>query len=220
MKVANKGNKTITATLRPPFRSDQKSNSLAIQSIQKAVGYQKILNVITVLNFTYSIVNRGTTWNRNIVTIHSELSGDANARKITFKFLKSYLTQLGTDSDDYARKWAQSMAATLQISEYRFKNYKVFFGNRHILIVRSFIATFPGVVYNITVTLPFTDETKPLTAEEIALMIQECSKYGEFDFQLSEESVSVGVIPDSDITLLMVMHGIIYLEMITLVSYF
>ncbi|CAI2356453.1 unnamed protein product [Caenorhabditis sp. 36 PRJEB53466] len=177
VKVANKGNKTIQATLRPPFRSDQKSNSVAVQSIQKAVGYQKILNVITVLNFTYSVVKR-------------DLNGDSNARKITFNFQKSYLTQLGTDADDYARKWAQTMATTLQISEYRFKNYKVFF----------------GVVYNITVTLPFTDEAKPLSAEEIALMIQECSKYGEFDFQLSDESVQSRSIADTDIAMLLVMH--------------
>ncbi|CAA93471.4 PKD/REJ-like domain-containing protein [Caenorhabditis elegans] len=177
VKIANKGNKTIQATLRPPFRSDQKSNSVAVQCIQKAVGYQKILNLITVLNFTYSVVNR-------------ELNGDSYARKLTFNFLNSYINKLSDDADDYAKKWAQSMATTLQISEYRFKNYKVFF----------------GVVYNITVTLPFTDELKPLSAEEISLMIQECTKYGEFDFQLADESVHLGIIANADITMLMVLH--------------
>ncbi|EGT59407.1 hypothetical protein CAEBREN_06088 [Caenorhabditis brenneri] len=176
VKIANKGNKTIQATLRPPYRSDQKSNALAVQSIQKAIGYQKIL-MFTVLNFTYSVVKR-------------DLNGDNYARKVTFNFQKTYLTQLGTDVDDYAKKWAQSMAATLQISEYRFKNYKVFF----------------GVIYNVTITLPFTDEKMPLSAEEISLMIQECSKYGELDFELSSESVVIGPIADTDITMLMVMH--------------
>ncbi|KAF1747149.1 hypothetical protein GCK72_023609 [Caenorhabditis remanei] len=177
VKISNKGNRTIQATLRPPYRADQKSNGLAVQAIQKAVGYQKILNVITVLNFTYSVVKR-------------DLNGDARARKITFNLQKTYTPQLGTDGDDYAKKWAQSMATTLQISEYRFKNYKVFF----------------GVIYNVTITLPFTDEKKPLSAEEISLMIQEGSKYGELDFQLGDETVSVSAVADKDITMLLVMH--------------
>uniref|UniRef100_A0A8R1DS73 REJ domain-containing protein n=1 Tax=Caenorhabditis japonica TaxID=281687 RepID=A0A8R1DS73_CAEJA len=191
VKISNRGNKIIQATLRPPFRVGQKSNSLAVQSIQKAVGYEKILNVITVLNFTYSAVERGR---RNEIDFEnkqfSDLSGDNNARKVTFNFAKSYLTQLGADADEYALKWAQSIATTLQISIYRLKNYKVFF----------------GVVYNVTVTLPFTDEAKPLTAEEISLMIQECSKYGEFNFELPEESVQVVAINNSDIAMLLVMH--------------
>uniref|UniRef100_A0A8R1DRR0 REJ domain-containing protein n=1 Tax=Caenorhabditis japonica TaxID=281687 RepID=A0A8R1DRR0_CAEJA len=190
VKISNRGNKIIQATLRPPFRVGQKSNSLAVQSIQKAVGYEKILNVITVLNFTYSAVERGR---RNEIDFEnkqfSDLSGDNNARKVTFNFAKSYLTQLGADADEYALKWAQSIATTLQISIYRLKNYKVFF----------------GVVYNVTVTLPFTDEAKPLTAEEISLMIQ-CSKYGEFNFELPEESVQVVAINNSDIAMLLVMH--------------
>ncbi|PIC17100.1 hypothetical protein B9Z55_023460 [Caenorhabditis nigoni] len=181
VKISNRGNRTIQATLRPPYRADQKSNGLAVQSIQKAIGYQKLLNIITVLNFTYSIVKR-------------DLSGDSYARKITFNFLKNYAPQLATpsagDADDYAKQWSQSIASTIQISQYRFKNYKLFF----------------GVIYNVTVTLPFTDEKKPLSAEEISLMIQECSKYGEFDFQLADESVQVGAISDNDITMLMVMH--------------
>uniref|UniRef100_A0A1I7U112 REJ domain-containing protein n=1 Tax=Caenorhabditis tropicalis TaxID=1561998 RepID=A0A1I7U112_9PELO len=177
VKISNRGNRTIKATLRPPTRSDQKSNGMAIQSIQKAIGYQKILNVISVLNFTYSIVKR-------------DLNGDAFARKVTFKLLKNYESQLGPDVDDFAKKWAQSMAAALQISEYRFKNYKIFF----------------GMVYNVTITLPFADELKPLSAEEISLMIQECTKYGEFDFQIADESVQVGAIADSDLTMLKVLH--------------
>lgn len=90
MKIANKGNKTIQATLRPPFRSDQKSNSVAVQCIQKAVGYQKILNLITVLNFTYSVVNRG----KYILFFQNFYSWLFNLVNVSFQNLKKMQIKL------------------------------------------------------------------------------------------------------------------------------
>ncbi|CAI5456345.1 unnamed protein product [Caenorhabditis angaria] len=175
VKISNKGNRTISATLRPPYKVGQKSNSYSIQAIARTIRYQKLLNVITVTSFSYQVVTRN-------------LTGDSNARKITMSLYRSYLSQLGTDSDDIAKKWTQSIATAFQISEYRFKNAKIFF----------------GIVFNFTITVAMSDEVQPLTADEIALMIQECSKYGELDFTISDEIVQVSQLQDNEIIKLVV----------------
>ncbi|CAB3411726.1 unnamed protein product [Caenorhabditis bovis] len=175
VKLSNKENKTISAVLRPLFLSTHQSNSYALQAIKKALGYEKMLSNVNVEKFSYKVIQR-------------DLQGDRNARKIRINLNQSYANALRNESDEYAKKWTQNIANMLQISEYRLKNAKIFF----------------GVVFNFTVTVPFSDEVLPLTADEISLMIQEASVYGELQFSVLEETVHVNPIKNTDIFQLLV----------------
>ncbi|VDK55385.1 unnamed protein product [Gongylonema pulchrum] len=92
---------------------------------------------------------------------------DENARKMCLHISSSYASVVGNDVTGTARRWAQSIADTVGISQYRIKN--------------PVIA--PGTVFNFTVTVPFEEEEWPISAEEISLIIKEDIEYGELNLQ-------------------------------------
>ncbi|KHJ99839.1 hypothetical protein OESDEN_00178 [Oesophagostomum dentatum] len=102
---------------------------------------------------------------------------------------RSFQNVVGNDTAAVASKWCESMANMLRISAYRFKNARIFM----------------GIVFNVTITLPFEEERSPLSAEEIALMMMECSTYEEFDLQSNQgETLPVAKITSSNVVELIV----------------
>ncbi|KAK6032817.1 hypothetical protein OSTOST_00998 [Ostertagia ostertagi] len=153
----------------------------AIQAIKRAVqdgsGFTAY-NSVSVLNSTFDVIKR-------------DLSGDGNARKVIITIDRSYQTVVGNDSTTLASKWSESIASMLRVSNYRFKN-------AHIHM---------GIVFNLTITLPFEGETDPLPAEEIAMMMMECSEYQEFDLQsIQGLELPVQAITNNDIVELIVIR--------------
>ncbi|WKY17135.1 hypothetical protein Q1695_001619 [Nippostrongylus brasiliensis] len=169
----------ISLTLRPPFRISQMANSYTVQAIQRAVdkagGFYAYDNV-TVLRTTPVVVKR-------------DLIGDGNARKAMITIDRSFQNVIGNDSSSVATKWCESISSMLRVSVYRFKNPRVVI----------------GILFNLTITLPFEDELTPLSAEEISLMLVESSKYHEFDLQsIQGETLPVQPITNNDIVELIV----------------
>ncbi|CAD6188685.1 unnamed protein product [Caenorhabditis auriculariae] len=183
VNVATRGdpsgiNSTLKATLRPPFKTEHLSNSYTIQALQKVIAAQQPDKFFKITNFTYWIVTR-------------EMNADGNARKIISKIDRSYQNIIGNNSDIISKRWSSSITTMLRISEYRIKNANIFM----------------GIIFNFTITVPFESEKSPLSAEEISLMIQECSKYNELSFLSDQgESLEPNVIQDTDIVQLVVIH--------------
>ncbi|VDL77991.1 unnamed protein product [Nippostrongylus brasiliensis] len=152
---------------------------LTVQAIQRAVdkagGFYAYDNV-TVLRTTPVVVKR-------------DLIGDGNARKAMITIDRSFQNVIGNDSSSVATKWCESISSMLRVSVYRFKNPRVVI----------------GILFNLTITLPFEDELTPLSAEEISLMLVESSKYHEFDLQsIQGETLPVQPITNNDIVELIV----------------
>ncbi|KAI1724260.1 hypothetical protein Ddc_05481 [Ditylenchus destructor] len=180
------GHIVITAKLRPPFKEGQLSNSYAMQSIRRTIhvdGGFTAYGTVKVMNLTDYIVYR-------------VLSGDHNARRLTFKIDRSYKEIVGNESDGYALsgKWTSKMASNMRISAYRFKN--------------PVVST--GIIFNFTITVPFDGETGAngviLAAEEISKWIQEQTHYGELDLHDSrDQSLPVDPLENGEITELRVL---------------
>ncbi|KAK6766532.1 hypothetical protein RB195_026057 [Necator americanus] len=178
--VAGSGNSSqIWITLRPPFRVNQMTNSYAVQAIQRAVQSEsgfKAYDSITVIKSNYSVIKR-------------DLNGDGNARKVIITIYRSFQNVVGNDTTAIINKWCESIANMLRVSNYRFKNARIYL----------------GIIFNLTITLPFEEETTPLSAEEIAIMMMECSMYQEFDLQSNQgETLPMEKITSSDIIELIV----------------
>ncbi|XGW32542.1 hypothetical protein V3C99_017247 [Haemonchus contortus] len=191
-KILSKNISQISVILRPPFRITQMTNSYAIQAIHRAVengsGFTAY-NFVVVLNSTFDVVKRN-------------LSGDGNARKVIITIDRSYQAVVGNESTTLAAKWCESIASMLRVSHYRFKNARIFI----------------GIVFNLTITLPFEGETDPLPAEEIAIMMMECSKYEEFDLQsIQGLELAVQPITNRDIIELIVLRQLNTLSMVVII---
>ncbi|EPB80606.1 hypothetical protein ANCCEY_00320 [Ancylostoma ceylanicum] len=178
--VAGSANSSqIWLTLRPPFRLTQMTNGYAVQAIQRAVESEsgfKAYDSVTVVMSNYSVVKRN-------------LNGDGNARKVIITIYRSFQNVVGNDTTAVANRWSESIANMLRVSIYRFKNARIFL----------------GIIFNLTITLPFEEETTQLSAEEIALMMMECSTYQEFDLESNQgEILPVQPITSNDIVELIV----------------
>uniref|UniRef100_A0A183GMW3 Polyprotein n=1 Tax=Heligmosomoides polygyrus TaxID=6339 RepID=A0A183GMW3_HELPZ len=117
------------------------------------------------------------------------LNGDGNARKVIITIDRSFQNVVGNDTAVVASKWCESISSMLRVSIYRFKNARVSL----------------GIVFNVTITLPFEDDADKLSAEEISLMLMECSEYQEFDLHsIQGETLPVQPITDNDVVELIV----------------
>lgn len=177
--VLSRNASQIWVTLRPPFRLSQMTNSYAVQAIQRATetgsGF-KAYDSISIVRSTYNVVKR-------------DLNGDGNARKVIITIDRSFQNVVGNDTAVVASKWCESISSMLRVSIYRFKNARVSL----------------GIVFNVTITLPFEDDADKLSAEEISLMLMECSEYQEFDLHsIQGETLPVQPITDNDVVELIV----------------
>ncbi|KAL6722666.1 hypothetical protein Aduo_017771 [Ancylostoma duodenale] len=191
--VAGSANSSqIWLTLRPPFRLTQMTNGYAVQAIQRAVESEsgfKAYDSVTVVMSNFSVVKRN-------------LHGDGNARKVIITIYRSFQNVVGNDTTAVANRWSESIANMLRVSVYRFKNARIFL----------------GIIFNLTITLPFEEETTQLSAEEIAVMMMECSTYQEFDLESNQgEILPVQPITNNDIVELIVNRDLSTLVLVLII---